>query len=70
MNTMASQITSRTIVYSTIYSGAGQKYIRAPSHWPITWKMFPFDDVIMDNTVDEAIAFKFALLNPRVKLTT
>ena len=63
-STMASQITSLTIVYSIVYSGADQKKIKAPRHWslcreftsdlwlsphrgPVTWQMFPFDDVIM-----------------------
>ena len=63
MGEMTSQITSLTIVYSTIYSGADQrKNIKVPRHWPLcgeftsdrwihkgpeTQKMFPFDDVIM-----------------------
>ena len=46
MGTIASQITSLTIVYSTFYSDADQrKHLR---HWPVTRKMFPFDDVIMN----------------------
>ena len=32
MGTMASQITSLTIVYSTVYSGADQRNIKAPRH--------------------------------------
>ena len=64
MRTMASQITSLTIVYSTVYSGAHQiKYqssaslafvwgihrwpVNSPHKWPVTRKIFPFDDVIM-----------------------
>ena len=48
MTTMASQITSLTVVYSTVYSGAGQrKYQSSPHKGPVTRKMFPFDDVIM-----------------------
>ena len=64
MGTMASQITSLTIVYSTVYSDADQrKYqsstslafvrgihrrpVNSPHKWPVTRKMFPFDDVIM-----------------------
>ena len=64
MGVMASQITSLTIVYSTVYSGADQRkhqssaslaFVRGihrgpvnSSHkWPVTRKMFPFDDVIM-----------------------
>ena len=66
MGTMASQITSFTIVYSTVYSGADQRKhqrsaslafvrgihrgpVNSPHKWPVTRKMFPFDDVIMDN---------------------
>ena len=64
METMASQITSLTIVYSTVYSGADQRkyqssaslaFVRgirrwpvdSPHKWPVTRKMFSFDDVIM-----------------------
>ena len=64
MGTIASQITSLTIVYSTVYSGANQSKhqssaslafvwgihrgpVNSPHKWPVTRKMFPFDDVIM-----------------------
>ena len=64
MGTMASQMTSLTIVYSTVYSDADQrKYqssaslafvrgihrrpVNSTHKWPVTQKMFPFDDVIM-----------------------
>ena len=66
MGAMASQTTSLTIVYSTVYSGADQRKHKSsaslafvwgnhrwpansPHKWPVTWKMFPFDDVIMIN---------------------
>ena len=67
MGTMASQITSLTIVYSTIYSGSDHQRkhqssaslaymwgihqwpLNSPHKWPVTRKMFPFDDVIMSN---------------------
>ena len=35
MSTVAAQITSRTIVYSTVYSGADQGNIKALRHWPL-----------------------------------
>ena len=35
MGANASQITSLTIVYSTVYSGADQRKIKAPRHWPL-----------------------------------
>ena len=60
MGAMVSQITSLTIVYSTVHTGADQRkhqrsaslaFVRgihqSPHKWPITRKMFPFDDVIM-----------------------
>ena len=64
MGVMASQITSLTIAYPTVYSGADQRKHRSyasqafvrgihrgpvnfPHKWPVTRKMFPFDDVIM-----------------------
>ena len=63
MGEIASQITSLTIVYSTVYSDADQRkhqssvalaFVRgihrgpvdSPHKWPVTRKMFPFDDVI------------------------
>ena len=65
MGTIASQITSLIIVYSTVYSGADQSKhqssaslafvwgihrgpVNSPHKWPVTRKMFPFDDVIMN----------------------
>ena len=65
MSPIASQFTSLTIVYSTVYSGADQRkhqssaslaFVRGTHRWPvnsphkgpITRKMFPFDDVIME----------------------
>ena len=64
MGMITSQITSLTIVYSTVYSDADQRKpqssaslafvrrihrrpVNSPHKWPVTWKMFPFDDVIM-----------------------
>ena len=62
MGAIASQITSLTIVYSTVYSdqskhqsSASLAFVRgihrgpmnSPHKWPVTRKMFPFDDVIM-----------------------
>ena len=35
MTTMASQITSLTIVYLIVYSGTDQINIKAPHHWPL-----------------------------------
>ena len=64
MGAMASQITSLTIVNSTVYSGVDQRKhqssaslafvrgihrwpVNSPHKWPVTQKMFPFDDVII-----------------------
>ena len=66
MGAIASQITSLTIVYSTVYSDADQRKhessaslafvrgihrgsVNSPHKWPVTRKMFPFDDVIMSS---------------------
>ena len=63
---IVSQITSLTIVYSTVYSDADQRKhqssatlafvwgihrgpVISPHKWPVTRKMFPFDDVIMSS---------------------
>ena len=67
MGAMASQISSLTIVYSTVDSGTAQRkhqssaslaFVRGIHRWPVnsphkgpvTRKMFPFDDVIMEYT--------------------
>ena len=55
MDAIASQIISLMIVYSTVYSDADQSKhqssaslaLNSPHKWPVTRKMFPFDDVIM-----------------------
>ena len=64
MGVIASQITSLTIAYSTVYSDADQRKhqssaslafvrgihrgpVNSAHKWPVTRKMFPFDDVIM-----------------------
>ena len=39
---MASQITSPMIVYTSVYSGADQRNIKAPLHWPL-WVEFTGD---------------------------
>ena len=67
MGAVASQITSLTIVYSTVYPDADQRKhqssaslafvrrihrgpVNSPHKRPVTRKMFPFDDVIMETT--------------------
>ena len=48
MGVMASQITSVSIVYLSVYSGADHWWpVNSPHKGPVTRKMFPFDDVIM-----------------------
>ena len=66
MTAFASQITSLTVVYSTVYSAEDQRKhqssaslvfvqgihrgaVNFPHKWPVTRKMFPFDDVIMND---------------------
>ena len=64
MGAMASQVTSLTIVYSTVYTGQNKENIKSPRRWPVnsphkgpvTREMFPFDDVIMDKKMDKGIA--------------
>ena len=78
MDAIASQITSLTIVYSTVYSDAYQRkhqssaslaFVRgihrghSPHEWPVTRKMFPFDDVIM--TAEEWISAAWSLVPMR-----
>ena len=49
MDTMASQITSLTIVYLTVNWGADRRQHQSSllAFGPVTRKIFPFDDVIM-----------------------
>ena len=47
MGTMTSQITSLSIVYSAVYSGADQREHQSSAHWPLSGENVPFDDVIM-----------------------
>ena len=66
MGVMASQITSLTIVYSTVYADADQGRhqssdrgpVNSTHKWPVTRKMFPFHDVIMA---------KKLIISPRAK---
>ena len=75
MGAMAARITSRTIVYSTVYSGADQgkhqssaslAFVRGihrwpmnyPHKWPVTRKMFPFDDVITNIPGADSCTFR------------
>ena len=46
MGTMASHITSLTIVYSTVYSDADQRKQQSSVSLANNAEMFPFDDVI------------------------
>ena len=39
MSAIGSEITSRMIVCSTVYSGADQRNIKAPRHWPLGGKL-------------------------------
>ena len=81
MGTIAPQITSLTIVYSTVYSGADKSKhqssaslafvwgihrgpVNSPHKWPVTRKMFPFDDVIMRITMAVCLRlFTFEKIN-------
>ena len=90
MGSMAPQITSLTIVYSAVDSGADQRKhqssaslafargihwspVNSPHKWPVTRKKFPFDDVIMYNTLLHRVAIykeSKLLFRPQVLITT
>ena len=74
MGEIAPQITSLTIVYSTVLSGVDQSKhqssaslafvweihrwpVNFPHKWPVTRKIFPFDDVIMIVWWHQALSF-------------
>ena len=65
MSAMASQITGVSIVYPTVCPGADQRkhqnsaslafvrgIVNSPQKGPVTRKMFPFDDVILNKTLN------------------
>ena len=83
MSEIASQITSLTIVYSTVLSGADQSKhqssaslafvweihrwpVNFPHKWPVTRKIFPFDDVIMIKALTWTI---FSRISMRILMT-
>ena len=75
MGAVASQITSITIVYSTVYSDADQRKhqssaslafvppVNSPHKWPVMRKMFPFDDVITETSFPNDIFGNNHLIN-------
>ena len=84
---MASQITSLTIVYSTVYSGAYQSKhqssaslafvwgihrgpVNSTHKWPVTRKMFPFDDVIMHRHSISLVVWLLTSLSPVERVQT
>ena len=79
MGTLGSQITSLTIVYSTVYSDADQRKhqssaslafvrgihrgpVNSLHKWPVTQKMFLFDDVTMKYPCDSGKQITLVLL--------
>ena len=84
MGAIASQITSLTIVNSTVYPGEDHRKhqssaslaivlgihrgpVNSQHKWPVTQKMFPFDDVIMDCVDDyEKVKWVSKYLNRKI----
>ena len=74
ISTIAPQITSLAIVYSTVYSDADKKNqssaslafvwgnhrepVNSPHKWPVTRKMFACDDVIMEKRWQSLLAIR------------
>ena len=82
MSVMASHITSLTIVYSTVYWSTDQRkhqssmsldFVRGIHRWPhkgpVTWKMFPFDDIIMFFDVFMMLAWTNCWTNSQLVMT-
>ena len=66
MSAMAAQITSLTTVYSTVYSAADQRkhqssawLVNSTHKWPVTRKMFPVNDDIMETTITDPYSREF-----------
>ena len=88
MASMVSQITSLTIVYLAVYSGADQRKhqnsvslafvrgihqgpVNSPHKWPVTRKMFPFDDVIMNiSQITQSMCSRGMCKNPKRVILT
>ena len=83
MSTMAPQITSHMIVYSTVYWGTDERknqsyaslafvrwQVNSPHKRPVTRKMFPFDDVIMIMKLDELYSVFFCTFRPVIVIVT
>ena len=83
MGAKESEMTSLTIVYSTGYADADQRKHQSsallafardsPYKWPVTRKMFPFDDVIMTfnfrmHCVDVRVTRCYIQSSPRLRL--
>ena len=84
---IATQITSRMIVYSMVNSSVDQRKhqssaslafvrgihrwpVNSPHKWPVTRKMFPFDDVIMLlHSVDMVLDTKYINLKSRLNFS-
>ena len=70
MSSIASQITSLTIVYSIVYSYADQRKHQSSASMAFVWgihqgpvKLFPFDDVIMiQENAFENVVWKMAAI--------
>ena len=62
MDMMASQITSLIIVYSTVYSGADQRNIKAPHHWPLCQGTGEFPAQMASNAENVSIWWRHHVL--------
>ena len=71
MGAIASQYTSFTIIYSTVYSDSDQRKHQSsaslafvwgnprwPHKWPVTRKIFPFDDAIMFGIISSSRKYR------------
>ena len=84
---IVSQITSLTIVYSTVYSDADQRKhqssaslafvwgihrgpVNSPHKLPVTRKMFPFDDVIMETSHTRGPFYEHGLISDPAWMNT
>ena len=81
MGAITSQITSLTTVYSIVYAdqrkhqrsaslafvrGIHRSPVNSPHKWPVTQKVFPFDDVIMTNFVVIEFVLRVFMNSPSV----
>ena len=46
--------------------GIHREPVNSPHKWPVTWKMFPFDDAIMNTYPEQNVVYNYVLLSRNI----